>query len=168
MRMSSTRPAPASERRAAVGRGLNSPQLTLSVQYGVRPNGLPDARTLRKWAKAALLENARVTLRLIDEFEARTLNGFYRNKSHATNVLTFCYTGSPDISGDIAICIPVVENEARIQNKLLHEHLAHLVVHGMLHLQGFDHEERLDAELMEGIETEIVSKLGYADPYRQG
>ena len=80
-------------------------------------------------------------------------------------MLTFAYPDTCPLSGDIVLCIPVIRDEARRQRKSLEAHLAHLTVHGMLHLQGFDHETEHDAELMEGIETEIVSKLGYADPY---
>jgi probable rRNA maturation factor len=83
-------------------------------------------------------------------------------------VLTFVYGDSQPLAGDIAICIPVVEREAALQGKTAEAHLAHLVMHGMLHLQGFDHERQVDAELMEGVEAELVMKLGYPDPYGQG
>ncbi|HWQ39287.1 MAG TPA: rRNA maturation RNase YbeY [Burkholderiales bacterium] len=141
------------------------PKMNLVVQYACGGAGLPDERQFRKWAGAAALEDLRVTLRLLDEPEGRALNRRYRDRDYATNVLTFAYPDTTPLTGDIAICIPVAAREAAQQRKSLDAHLAHLVVHGVLHLQGFDHERALDAELMEGIETEILGKLGYADPY---
>jgi len=93
------------------------------------------------------------------------LNHSYRQRDYATNVLTFAYPERQPLAGDIVLCLPVIKEEARRQRKTLEAHLAHLTVHGVLHMQGFDHETDNDAELMEGIETEIVSRLGYADPY---
>jgi probable rRNA maturation factor len=142
--------------------------MNLSVQYAYDGAGLPDARQFRKWAGAAALQDLRVTLRLLDEPEGRALNRRYRGRDYATNVLTFAYPDTTPLTGDIAICIPVAAREAARQHKRLDAHLAHLVIHGILHLQGFDHERALDAELMEGIETEILGKLGYADPYYGG
>ena len=126
---------------------------------------MPRAAQFRRWARASLLERAAVTLRLVDRAEGRALNCAYRRGDYATNVLTFAYPEIQPLSGDIVLCLPVIKEEARRQGKTLEAHLAHLTVHGVLHLQGFDHETEDDAELMEGIETEIVSKLGYADPY---
>jgi probable rRNA maturation factor len=111
------------------------------------------------------MQDTRVTVRFVGEHEGLRLNRVYRGKAHATNVLTFRYGDAQLVSGDIAICVPVVEREARAQGKSKEAHFAHLLVHGMLHLQGFDHEQRADAELMEAIESEIVGKLGYRDPY---
>ena len=141
------------------------PRLSLTVQHPVATAGLPSLLKLRKWARAAIVEDVRVTVRLVGEAEARALNFAYRGRDHATNVLTFSYADIMPLSGDIVICIPVVRREARAQGKTIEAHLAHLLVHGMLHLQGYDHERARDAELMEGIEAEIVTKLGYADPY---
>jgi probable rRNA maturation factor len=140
-------------------------RLDLCVQRAATADWLPGAAKLRAWAATALLDDAAVTLRLVGEEEARTLNRTYRRRDYATNVLTFVYPGFEVLTGDIAICIPVVEREARAQAKTREAHLAHLVVHGVLHLQGFDHERLSDAELMEGIESELVIKLGYPDPY---
>ncbi len=155
--------------RAGVNRpGVNqtgAPHLDLTVQFAVSRSGLPAPTLFRRWARAALLESAAVTLRLVNRAEALELNSNFRHRRYATNVLTFAYPDTRPLSGDIVLCIPVIREEARQQRKSLHAHLAHLTVHGMLHLQGFDHETGQDAELMEGIETEIVSKLGYADPY---
>jgi probable rRNA maturation factor len=144
------------------------PRLELTVQYRVPREGLPSPARFRRWAGAGLLEDAQVTLRLVGEDEGRALNRNYRDKDYATNVLSFPYAETEVLSGDIAVCVPVVLQEARSQSKTPDAHFAHLVVHGMLHLQGFDHEAPEDAELMETIETEIVTRLGYDDPYEQG
>ncbi|MGD8790902.1 MAG: rRNA maturation RNase YbeY [Burkholderiales bacterium] len=143
------------------------PGLKLNLQYAVARQGLPDAQHFRRWARAALIENVDVTIRLVDRNEGLALNAAFRQRNKPTNVLTFVYPETNPLSGDIAFCIPVITEEAREQRKSLEAHLAHLTVHGMLHLQGFDHETGEDAELMEGVETEIVTKLGYADPYAQ-
>ena len=142
-------------------------KLELTLQIAASSTGLPSTERFRRWTRASLLENADVTLRLVDRAEGRALNRAYRHRDYATNVLTFAYPDQQPLSGDIVMCLPVIEEEARRQRKTLEAHLAHLTVHGVLHLQGFDHEIEDDAELMEGIETEIVSKLGYPDPYAE-
>ena len=141
------------------------PALTLSVQYGIADASLPSRQRLRSWTKAALLTDAHVTLRLVGGREARALNRDFRGEDHATNVLTFAYRDSRPLAGDIVLCAPVIAKEARKQRKPIDAHFAHLVVHGMLHLQGYDHEKYNDARVMEALEAEIVVKLGYADPY---
>ena len=98
--------------------------------------------------------------------EGRALNRDFRGKDHATNILTFAYPDNESLSGDIVLCAPVIAKEAREQRKPIEAHYAHLVVHGMLHLQGYDHENNNDARVMETREAEIVVKLGYADPYK--
>jgi probable rRNA maturation factor len=115
--------------------------------------------------RLALEHDALLTLRLVGAAEGRRLNRDYRGKDYATNVLTFVYDQAPRLSGDIVLCAPVVAAEARAQRKPLAAHYAHLVVHGVLHLQGYDHERASAARLMEARETEIVTRLGYADPY---
>ena len=140
--------------------------LTLSVQYGIAIDRLPSRQRMRSWAKAALLSDAQVTLRLVGGREGRALNRDFRGKDYATNVLTFAYPDIEPLSGDIVLCAPVIAKEARRQHKPIEAHYAHLVVHGMLHLQGYDHENSSDATVMETLEAEIVVKLGYADPYR--
>ena len=141
------------------------PKLELAVQYAVKPDNVPTRAQLKKWALAALEEDAEVALRIVGESEGRELNRDYRGKDYATNVLTFPMTDDPVLMGDIVLCHPVVEKEAQEQNKPLEAHYAHLVVHGMLHLQGYDHETDEEAEAMEALETQIVTKFGYADPY---
>ena len=142
-------------------------KLALTVQYAAQSNGLPTRGQLRTWLKAALQRDADVTVRLVDAEEGRALNRQYRGRDGATNVLTFAYDGTGPLSGDIALCVPVIEREAREQHKNPQAHYAHLVVHGMLHLQGYDHQKAADARVMEALEAEIVTGLGYADPYRQ-
>jgi len=139
--------------------------LTLSVQYAIASARLPSRQRLRSWAKAALLTDAQVTLRVVGGREGRALNRNFRGKDYATNVLTFAYPDVKPLSGDIVLCAPVIAKEARMQRKPIEAHYAHLVVHGMLHLQGYDHDNRNDARVMETLEAEIVANLGYADPY---
>ena len=141
------------------------PKLELAVQYAAKPENVPTRAQLKKWALAALEEDAEVALRIVGETEGRELNRDYRGKDYATNVLTFPLTDDPVLMGDIVLCHAVVEKEALEQNKPVEAHYAHLVVHGMLHLQGYDHETDEEAEVMETLETQIVTKLGYADPY---
>lgn len=126
---------------------------------------MPSRPRLRAWAKAALLDDARVTLRFVGAREGRALNRTYRGRDYATNVLSFAYPEFRPLAGDIVLCAPVIAKEAREQRKSLEAHYAHLVVHGMLHLQGFDHQHNREAATMETLETEIVTALGYADPY---
>jgi probable rRNA maturation factor len=141
------------------------PKLHASIQFASDDSNLPTPAQFRKWAKAALRVDTEATIRIVDEVEGRALNKTYRNKDYATNVLTFPITEAPYLMGDIIICAPVVAKEAKEQHKDLEAHYAHLTVHGILHLHGYDHETDAQAELMEGLETAIVTKLGYASPY---
>ncbi|WP_255581935.1 rRNA maturation RNase YbeY [Cupriavidus sp. AU9028] len=153
------------------GTPATPPALELDVQYGdgVRGRrGLPSAARLQTWIRSALFADAELTVRFVDEEEGRTLNRGFRGKDYATNVLTFAYAESEDdpVSADIVLCCPVVEREAREQGKTLEAHYAHLVVHGALHAQGYEHEDDGEAEEMEAIETETLLALGFADPYQ--
>ena len=148
-------------------RATRGPRLNLTVQYAVAARNLPARARLRKWARAALERDARITVRIVGQAEGRTLNRHFRGKDYATNVLTFVFRSTPPCEGDLALCAPVVTREAREQRKSVAAHYAHLVVHGVLHLQGYDHENRKDAKLMEARESQIVAKLGYPDPYRR-
>lgn len=147
-------------------RALRAPRLDLNVQYAVSARGKPSPAQFRKWMRAALDSDARVTLRIVAQKEGRVLNRTFRRKDYATNVLTFVFRDQPPFEGDLALCAPVVAREARTQKKPLAAHYAHLAVHGMLHLQGYDHEHERDAQVMERREARILAKLGYADPYR--
>jgi probable rRNA maturation factor len=155
--MTTARPAP----RAA--------RLFLTVQHALRPAARPDPlppdSTLRRWARAALLRDARVTLRFVGEREGRALNATYRGRDYATNVLTFVYDGATTLEGDIVLCVPVLRREAGAEGRSFRHHCAHLVVHGMLHLQGYDHEQPRAARAMERRETAILAELGVPDPY---
>lgn len=141
-------------------------RLSLSVQYACEAELVPTRAQFRRWAQRALLQDVQVALRIVDVEEGRELNRDYRGKDYATNVLTFTYdeTSHP-LYGDIVICAPVVAREALEQHKELHAHYAHLVVHSMLHLQGYEHEDEQEAAEMEKLETAILAKLGYPDPY---
>jgi probable rRNA maturation factor len=142
------------------------PNLNLSVQFVSNQEGLPTRTQFKKWVKATLRVDTEVTIRVVDEEEGRMLNSTYRGKDYATNVLTFPLTEMPHLIGDIIICAPVVEAEAHAQNKSIEAHYAHLTVHGVLHLHGYDHITEPQAELMESLEVTILRKLGYANPYR--
>ena len=141
------------------------PQLKLSIQFASDCLPLPTSAQLRNWSKATLRVDTEVTIRIVDELEARTLNCQYRGKDYATNILTFALTEEPVLMGDIVICAPVVVAEAKAQNKDVMAHFAHLTVHGVLHLHGYEHETEPQAQLMESIEIQILAKLGYANPY---
>lgn len=142
--------------------------LHFSVQYGLEADQLPSRQRLRAWAARALLGPVSATLRLVDADEGLELNLGFRDRAYATNVLSFPYGIDEQgcRSGDIALCWPVVCREAREQGKALHHHCAHLVIHGMLHLQGLDHVGDDQAQVMEALETRILAGLGITDPYR--
>jgi probable rRNA maturation factor len=141
-------------------------RLSLSVQYAVAGGDLPARRLLRRWAAAALANDAVVTLRFVDTAEGETLNRSYRRKSGPTNVLSFVYDDRPGIvHGDVVLCLPLLRQEAADQGKTLAAHCAHLVVHGLLHLQGYDHRHADEAAGMEAREVAILATLGVADPY---
>jgi probable rRNA maturation factor len=142
-----------------------SKRLDLSVQYAGGRAGLPVRADFRRWARAALAGSGQVTIRLVGADEGRALNREYRGKDQATNVLSFPYESEPAVIGDLVICPAVVAHEAAEQGKPLSAHYAHLTVHGMLHLQGHDHESDAEAEAMEAEETRILAALGYPDPY---
>lgn len=145
---------------------LPAPELQLSIQYPGGKAGAPTRAQVRRWVRAACNEAAEVTVRFVAEDEGRELNLAYRGKDYATNVLSFPYQESDPLQGDLAICLQVVATEAQAQGKPLDAHHAHLIVHGMLHLQGYDHETSTkDAEHMEQREREILAALGYPDPY---
>lgn len=146
-------------------------KLSLSVQY-------PDPRLknvilrpqVRRWVKAALLAPAEFAIRFVDAEEGRILNRDYRGKDYATNVLTFAYTEDEEAEtteADIVLCTDVLQREAAEQGKSVEEHTAHLVVHGVLHAQGYDHENDEEATEMESLEIEILAALGWPNPYAE-
>jgi probable rRNA maturation factor len=146
-------------------------QLVLSLQFAVGKNAqrhraaLP-RHSVTRWIRHALQTDAEITVRIVDEDEAQALNRDYRKKNYATNVLTFDYTKTPVVTADLLLCAPVVAREAREQGKTLQAHYAHLLVHGTLHAQGWDHEtSRADAAAMETREVKILAGLGFKSPY---
>lgn len=142
------------------------PVLNLSLQFADASHRaqLPRHKVLR-WIRAALDVPAEITVRIVGTDEGRALNRDYRQKDYATNVLTFDYEAEPVVVADLILCAPVVEREARDEGRSLEAHYAHLLVHGTLHAQGYDHEIEAEAQAMETRETEVLRALGYADPY---
>lgn len=145
-------------------------RLNLSVQYACNADGLPSRPDIRRWARAALdvdgKRGGQITVRFVNAKEGRSLNSDYRGKDYATNVLSFPYEVEPVVCGDLVICAEVVMREAAEQGRSLEANYAHLIVHGMLHLQDYDHEEsEEEALLMESKERQILALLGYPDPY---
>jgi probable rRNA maturation factor len=144
--------------------------LTLSLQFGklqgaeLHRAALPRHKVAR-WLRNALASDAEITVRIVDAPEGRDLNREYRKKDYATNVLTFDYTLEPVVTADLVLCAPVIAREAKEQGKTLQAHYAHLIVHGALHAQGWDHELDEDAQVMELRETEIMARLGFDNPY---
>ena len=147
-------------------------QLSLSLQFG----DIKDAQRHRaalprhgvaRWIRHALDSDAEITVRIVDAEEGQALNRGYRQKDYATNVLTFDYTQAPLVTADLVLCAPVIAKEARENRKTLKDHYAHLLVHGVLHAQGWDHETgETDAQAMEAREVEILAGHGIANPYR--
>jgi probable rRNA maturation factor len=151
-------------------RANGEPRLRLTVQYACPREGLPGRAELRRWVRAALAQPAEITLRFVDENEGRNLNREYRGKDCATNVLSFPYGDDfrPEqtgLAGDVALCAPVLLREAHEARKRPASHCAHLIVHGVLHLQGYDHESDADARVMETLESFILMRLGFENPY---
>jgi len=142
------------------------PELRLSLQQ-------PDARHravlarhhVARWIRAALTVPAEITVRVVDEAEGRSLNRDFRAQDHATNVLTFDYDHTPRVHADLVLCADVVEAEALALGLPVEDHYAHLLVHGTLHAQGFDHQHDDEAARMEARESSLLRSLGYADPY---
>ena len=143
------------------------PDLQLSLQFAdATHRALLPRHKVSRWIRAGLELPAQITVRIVGEDEGRTLNRDYRQKDYATNVLTFDYVQEPEIEADLVLCAPVVEREAKEQRIDLVAHYAHLLVHGALHAQGYDHEDDgPEAACMEARETEVLAGLGFADPY---
>ncbi len=154
-------------------------RLDVSVSYATPRGGVPSALSFRKWVAAALasrIREADLAVRIVGADEGRALNRHYRGKDYATNVLSFPAEIAEGVKlpkgvklpllGDIVLCAPVVAREAREQKKPPNAHYAHLTVHGVLHLLGWDHQDDRDAECMEALEREILAGLGIPDPYR--
>ena len=153
---------------------MSEPLATVHLSYGIPRAGVPSPASFRRWVEAALAgarrrRAAELSIRIVGTREGRTLNRTYRGKDYATNVLSFPTDLPPGVRlpllGDIAICAPVVRREATEQDKQVAHHWAHLTVHGVLHLLGYDHIEEAEAEKMEALETRILKGLGIPNPY---
>ncbi|MGL4475692.1 MAG: rRNA maturation RNase YbeY [Shewanella sp.] len=149
-------------------------ELFIDLQIATDNNQLPSESDFELWVRAALgntMTEAELTIRIVDEAESQSLNHDYRGKDKPTNVLSFPFEAPPGIElpllGDLVICAKVVENEALTQNKALQAHWAHMVIHGCLHLLGYDHINDEEAEEMESLEIELIQSLGYPDPYKE-
>lgn len=150
-------PSSTSSRRGA--------RIQLSVQRAVREAMIPKRAMILQWLRAACPPPIELTVRFVGEAEGRQLNYAYRGKDYATNVLSFPYDRVPIVRGDLVLCVPVVLREAAAQGKAVDAHFAHLIVHGLLHLLGFDHETEAEAAAMEARESAILARLGLPDPY---
>jgi len=147
-------------------------QLSLSLQFGAlkdaaRHRAALPRHSVARWIRHALAHDGEITVRIVDAEEGQALNRDYRQRDYATNVLTFDYTQEPVVTADLVLCAPVVAQEAKENKKTLQAHYAHLLVHGTLHAQGWDHETgEEDAEAMEAEEIRILAGLGFKNPYR--
>lgn len=171
--------------RVKAGKQTKSASVQLDVQLAVARVGVPTSKKLQLWAQATYevhhaahthgrkraVQPVQVSLRIVGSAESRKLNREWRDEDHATNVLSFPAGEMPDIEGemptlgDLVICLPVMKREALQQGKSLDEHWAHLIIHGVLHLLGYDHDDERDALLMEACEVAILDSLGFANPY---
>ncbi len=150
--------------KAKTGRHRNRPA-HITVQCAATSRNVPTVARIRQWARAALQVDARVTIRIVGQTEGRLLNRSYRHNDYATNVLTFVFRDQTPLEGDLALCAPVITREAHTQRKPVVAHYAHMVMHGLLHLQGYDHENDKDAAVMERRERTLLARFGYPDPY---
>ena len=148
------------------------PECRLAVQFASAAANMPRRPQIRRWVAAALEQSAEITVRIVDADEAQALNSDYRSKDYVPNVLTFEYgeighdaSGQAMLGGDVVICAPVVAREAREQGKPLKDHFAHMTIHGVLHLQGYDHIEPKDADVMESREAAILKRFRIPNPY---
>jgi probable rRNA maturation factor len=143
------------------------PQLDFSLQVATDATNVPSLSQFKRWIRASLRVDTSLTIRIVDADEGRQLNASYRGKDYATNVLTFPLAEEPYLMGDIVICAPVIAREAQEQGKPLLAHYAHMTVHGVLHMHGYDHEVEAQAALMEAMEIAILQKLGFPNPYAE-
>ena len=145
--------------------------LAITIQYATaaleaRWKPILTTRKIKRWASIALKTSSNITIRIVGSAESRRLNREYRNKDYSTNILTFSYPELDDgIQADLVICMPVLVKEAKSQKKSLENHFIHLLIHGLLHAQGFDHEDAVEAQAMESLEITLLSQLGLENPY---
>jgi len=142
------------------------PTLSLSLQFAdAADRALLPRHRVTRWIRSALEAPAELTVRFVGEDEGRALNREYRGRDYATNVLTFDYAREPQVVADLVLCVPVVQAEAKRDGLALDAHYAHLLIHGTLHAQGYDHERAADARVMEARESALMRSLGWPDPY---
>jgi len=146
--------------------------IILDIQSASSSEDAPDDQSIKRWVSAAIgskTGDTELSIRIVDEAEGKALNETYRGASGPTNVLSFPFDEKPPeplpLIGDIVVCAPVVAREAAQQNKDLNAHWAHMIIHGVLHLLGYDHQNDSEAAIMESLETEIMQKLGFPPPY---
>ena len=151
---------------------VNTDFVAMEVQIASEAEGIPLQQQFKDWVDAAISETdtpVELVIRIVDEDESRTLNNQFRSKDKPTNVLSFPFEPPPGLGlnhlGDLVVCAPVVQREAVEQHKPVTAHWAHMVVHGLLHLQGYDHQEEQEASVMEAKEIDILERLGYPNPY---
>ena len=137
----------------------------IAIQDMVHTKPIVKKTLCHKWLAPIIDQNAEITIRIVGSDESKNLNAMYRKKKYPTNVLSFLVDNTHHLIGDIVLCAPVIEEEARDHSKKLEAHYAHLIIHGALHLYGYDHENKKDAEIMEEKEIKILTKLGYKNPY---
>lgn len=151
---------------------VDPPKLKIDLQYASTAiestlRKIASPALIKKWVKSATPLGGLITLRFVNGTEGKKLNLAFRQKDYATNVLTFPYELSKnELAADIIFCLPILQKEAKEQDKLLKAHLAHLIVHGCLHAQGYDHEAAKDAKKMETLEIQTLQKMGFANPYQ--
>ena len=138
---------------------------TLFIQDTVHKKKQLSIKQCEEWLGHVAKSQSRITLRIVDENESKKLNKQYRNKDAATNILSFLILDDP-IEGDLVFCHPIIRMEAKAQNKKIRDHYAHLIIHGYLHLLGYDHQNNVDADKMEKMQIKILSKLNINDPYK--
>ena len=136
----------------------------ISIQDTLHKNKILKLKDCKLWLKCIMQKNSNITIRIVDEKESESLNYKYRNQKNPTNILSFVLSENPVI-GDIVLCHPVIKNEANYQNKKIQSHYAHLLIHGYLHLLGYSHEKKIDADKMEKKEIQVLKKYGFQNPY---
>ena len=147
---------------------MSKPELSLSLQFAdPRHRDLLPRHKVARWIRSALELPGEITVRIVDAEEGQQLNSEFRGKDYATNVLTFDYAAEPVVMADLVICAPIVEDEAKKAKLDIAAHYAHMLVHGTLHAQGYDHEDDEEADCMEARESELMLALGFADPYKR-
>ena len=143
---------------------IKKENMSIYIQDTLHRNKILKLKDCKLWLSSIFKKNSSITIRIVSEKESEFLNYSYRNKKNPTNILSFLLSENP-IIGDIILCHPVIKNEAKSQNKKIHSHYAHLIIHGYLHLLGYSHEMKLDADKMEKKEIQVLRKYGFQNPY---